>query len=54
MPRDRYLPEYIVPNLVVSKLNDGDGVVLGQTVMGERGVQEATKHAPLRGPHVED
>ena len=35
-------------------LNDGVGVVLGHAVMGEQGVQEGTKHAPLRGPSVED
>ena len=39
---------------VVSKLNDGVGVVLGHAVMGEQGVQEGTKHTPLRGPSVED
>ena len=33
---------------VVSKLNDGVGVV------GEQGVQEETKYTPLRGPSVED
>jgi hypothetical protein len=35
---------------VVSKLNDGVGVVPGHAVMGEQGVQEGTKHTPLRGP----
>ena len=39
---------------VVNKLNCGVGVVLDHTVMGEQGVQEETKHAPLRGPRVED
>ena len=39
---------------VISKLNDGVGVVRGSSVMSEQGVQEGTKHAPLRGPHVED
>ena len=39
---------------VVSKLNDGVGVVLGHAVVGEQGVQEGTKHAPLRGPCVDD
>jgi hypothetical protein len=39
---------------VVCKLNDGVGVVLGHTVMGEQGVQERTEHSPLRGPRVED
>lgn len=29
---------------VVSKLNDGVGVVCGHTVVGEWGVQEGTKH----------
>ena len=29
-------------------------VVLGHAVVGEQGVQEGTKHTPLRGPHVED
>ena len=38
---------------VISKLNDGVGVVRGPTVGGEQGVQEGTKQAPLRGPHVE-
>jgi hypothetical protein len=28
--------------------------VLGHAVMGEQGVQEGTKHAPLKGPGVED
>jgi hypothetical protein len=40
--------------LVVSKLNDGVGVVLGHAVVDDQGVQEGTKHAPLRGPSVED
>ncbi|KAK6290915.1 hypothetical protein J4Q44_G00386850, partial [Coregonus suidteri] len=39
---------------VVSKLNDGVGVVLSHAVVGEQGVQEGTEHAPLRGPRVED
>ena len=39
---------------VVSKLNDGVGVVLGHAVMGEQRVQEGTKQAPMRGPRVED
>ena len=34
---------------VVCKLNDGVGVVPGHTVVGEQGVQEGTKHTPLRG-----
>ena len=38
----------------VGKLIDGVGVVPGRTVMREQGVQEGTKHAPLRGPCVED
>ena len=33
---------------VVSKLNDG------VVVVGEQGVQEGTKHAPLRGTRVEN
>ena len=37
---------------VVSKRNDGVGVVLGHAVVGERGVQEGTEHAPLRDPRV--
>ena len=36
--------------LVNGKLNDGVGVVLGLAVMGEQGVQQGTKHKPLRGP----
>ena len=39
---------------VVSKLNDGVGVVLGHAVVGEQGLQERTEQAPLRGPSVED
>jgi hypothetical protein len=39
---------------VVSKLNDGVGVVLGHTVVGEQGIQEGTKYTPLRRPNVED
>ena len=35
---------------VVCKPNDGVGVMLGHAVMGEQGVQEGTKHAPLRLP----
>jgi hypothetical protein len=35
---------------VVRKLNDGVGVMFGHTVVGEQGVQEGTKHAPLRAP----
>ena len=38
----------------ISKLNDGVGVMLGHAVMGEQGVQEETKHTPLRDPRVED
>ena len=44
----------IRPNTVISKLNDGVGVVPGRAVMSEHGVQEGTEHAPLRGPRVED
>ena len=36
------------------QINDGVGVVLGHEVMVNHGVQEGTKHAPLRGPSVED
>jgi hypothetical protein len=36
--------------LVISKLNDGVGVVRGHTVVGKQGVQEGTKHATPRGP----
>ena len=39
---------------VVSKLNDGVGVVFGPAVVGEQGVQEGTKYTPLRGPSVGD
>ena len=37
-----------------SACNDGVGVVPGRAVMTEQGVQEGTKHAPLRGPRVDD
>ena len=37
-----------------ANLNDGVGVVFGQAVMGEQGIQEGTKYTPLRGPSVED
>ena len=40
--------------LVVSKLNDGVGVVLGHAVVDDQGVQEGAEHAPLRVPCVED
>jgi hypothetical protein len=39
---------------VVSKLNDGIGVMFGHAVLGEQGVQEGTKYTPLRGPNVKD
>ena len=39
---------------VICKLNDGVGVVPGQAVMTEQGVQEGTEHAPLRGSSVDD
>ena len=39
---------------VVSKLNDGVGVVFGHSVIGEQEVQEGTEDAALRGPSVED
>ena len=32
---------------VVSKLNDGVGVVFGHAVVGEQGVQKGTKYTPL-------
>ena len=35
---------------VISKLDDGVGVVHSQSVVGEQGVLEGTKHTPLRGP----
>ena len=34
---------------VVSKLNDGVGGVFGHAVVGVQGLQEGTKHTPLRG-----
>ena len=37
---------------VVSKLDDGAGVVCGHAVVGEQGVQEGTKHTLLWGPLV--
>jgi hypothetical protein len=40
--------------IVVSKLNDGVGVVLGHAVLGEQGLQEGIKYTPLRGRSVED
>ena len=39
---------------VISKFNDGVGVVHGRAVMNEQRVQEGTEHAPLRVPCVED
>ena len=39
---------------VVDKLNDGVGVVLDYAVIGEQGLQEGTKYAPLRGPRVKE
>ena len=41
-------------SVVVSKLNDGVGVVFGHAAVGEQGVQEGTKYTPLRGPNVEN
>ena len=38
---------------VISKLNDGVGVVHGNAVICEQGEQEGTKHAPLKDPCVE-
>jgi hypothetical protein len=40
--------------VVVSKLNNGVGVVFGHAVVGEQGIQEGTKYTPLRGPSVKD
>jgi hypothetical protein len=42
------------PHYVISKFNDAVGVMLGHAVMSEQGVQQGTKHAPLRGPRVVD
>ena len=39
---------------MVSKLNDGVGVVFGHAVVGKQGIQEGTKYTPLRGPSVKD
>ena len=39
---------------VVSKLNDGVGVMLGHAVVSEQGVQEGTKQAPLGATLQED
>ena len=39
---------------VFSILNEGVGVVLVHSIVGEQGVQEGTKHTPLRSPNVED
>ena len=39
---------------VVSKLNDGVGVVFGHSVVGEQGIQERSKYTPLRGPSVKN
>ena len=38
---------------VIGKLN-GVGVLPGDAVMREQGVQEVTEHAPLRDPCVEE
>ena len=43
-----YLP------LLLSKLNDGVGVVVGHAFVGEQGVKVGPKHTTLRGPRVED
>jgi hypothetical protein len=39
---------------VIGKFNDGVGVMPGHAVMSKKGVQEGTKHTPLRCPCVED
>ena len=39
---------------VISKLNDGVGVVPGRAVMTEQGLQEGTVHASPKRPLVED
>ena len=39
---------------VVSKLKDSVGVVLGHAVVGEQRAEEGAKHAPMRGPNVEE
>ena len=39
---------------VVSKLNDGVGVVPGHAAVDEQGVQEWTEHAPLWSSSVEE
>ena len=39
---------------VISKPNDGVGVMPGRAVMNEQGVQEGAEHTTLRGPCVED
>ena len=39
---------------IISKLNDGVGVMPGRAVMSEQGVQKGTDHAPLRDTCVED
>ena len=44
----------IRPTSVVSKHNDGVGVVFGHAVVDEQGIQEGTKYTPLRGPSVKD
>jgi hypothetical protein len=38
---------------VVCKFNDAVGVMCGNAVMGEQGVQEGTKHSPIKGPLIE-
>ena len=38
---------------IQSKLDDGVGIVHGQTVVGEQAVQKGTKNTPMRGPHIE-
>jgi hypothetical protein len=47
------IDDQVYPRHVVGKLIDGVCVVRGLTVIGEQGVQEGTKHAPLRGPRLE-
>ena len=54
MPSTLFSLLSVIRCCVVSKLNDGVGVMFGHAVMGEQGVQGGTKHAPLRGHSVED
>ena len=44
----------LTTTVVVSKLNDGVGVVFCHAVVGEQEIQEGTKYTHLWGPSVKD